>query len=116
MTQSLSLESRVARLEARNAITELSAQYAVACDVRDLDLLGSLFTEDAVLDTPNGSMQASGRAAIVALFERDWALDLGYRYRYQKYDNANDSADANAVFFTIAYAPKRERPDLDLTR
>ena len=49
MTQSLSLESRVARLEARNAITELSAQYAVACDVRDLDLLGSLFTEDAVL-------------------------------------------------------------------
>ncbi|HPD93172.1 MAG: nuclear transport factor 2 family protein [Rhodobacter sp.] len=74
MTQSLSLESRVARLEARNAITELSAQYAVACDVRDLDLLGSLFTEDAVLDTPNGSMQASGRAAIVALFERVLAI------------------------------------------
>lgn len=48
--------------------------------------------------------------------ERDWALDLGYRYRYQKYDNATASAEANAVFFTIAYAPQRERPDLDLTR
>ena len=35
---------------------------------------------------------------------------------YQKYDNNNDSADANAVFFTIAYRPRRERPDLDLTR
>ncbi|MCB1362289.1 MAG: nuclear transport factor 2 family protein [Rhodobacter sp.] len=69
MTHALSLESRLARLEARNAITELSAHYAVACDMRDLDLLGSLFTEDAVLDTPNGSMRASGRAAIIAMFD-----------------------------------------------
>lgn len=48
--------------------------------------------------------------------ERDWSLELGYRYRYQKYDNSTASAEANAVFFTVAYAPQRERPELDLTR
>lgn len=48
--------------------------------------------------------------------ERDWALELGYRYRYQKYDNQPDGADSNAVFVNIAYTPQRERPELDLTR
>ena len=39
--------------------------------------------------------------------ERDWSLEGGYRYRYQKYDSSSDSAEANAVFLTIDYRPRR---------
>ncbi|MCB1397888.1 MAG: nuclear transport factor 2 family protein [Rhodobacteraceae bacterium] len=69
MSETLSIESRLARLEARHEIAELCTRYAIACDVRDLDLLGSLFTTDAVFNTPNGSMRATGRAAIVEMFD-----------------------------------------------
>lgn len=33
-----------------------------------------------------------------------WAISGGYRYRYQKYDAATDSADSNAVFLGLSYA------------
>jgi hypothetical protein len=48
--------------------------------------------------------------------EREWSLEFGYRYRYQRYEERSGSATANAVYFTVAYAPQREGADLDLTR
>jgi uncharacterized protein (TIGR02246 family) len=41
-----SLEARLDRLESRDAIRQLPAKYALALDMRDLDALVSLFTED----------------------------------------------------------------------
>lgn len=62
------LERRIARLEARAELSELVTRYAIACDEHDIAKLASLFTVDAVFDSPNGLMQATGRQAIVDMF------------------------------------------------
>ena len=70
MNPPAALEERIDRLESRAAITELITAYAVACDTHDIDLLSSLFADDARFDTPSGVMRANGRAEITAMFER----------------------------------------------
>ena len=73
-------------------------------------------------EEPSGNRSGSDRDYVSVTprlryqLAREWSLDAGYRYRYQKYDDNSDSAQSNAVFFTLAYSPRRERPDLDLTR
>ena len=62
------LAARVARLEARAEIGELVTRYAIACDEHDIPHLQSLFTEDAVFDSPNGMMRANGRREIIDMF------------------------------------------------
>lgn len=54
-----SLEDRVRRLEALDAIRQLPAKYALALDMRDMDAMVSLFPEDVRVG--KGS---SGRAAL----------------------------------------------------
>lgn len=63
-----SLEARIARLEARQAIADLVTMYAVACDEHDMDTLMDLFAEDAVFTSPSGLMMADGRSAIEEMF------------------------------------------------
>lgn len=46
----MSLEDRLERLEHREAITELRAEYCYRIDSRDWDGYAALFTEDASLD------------------------------------------------------------------
>jgi ketosteroid isomerase-like protein len=70
MTDLAKLEARIDQLESRAAITELVTAYAVACDTHDIDLLSSLFTDDARFDTPSAVMKATGRVEITAMFER----------------------------------------------
>ena len=48
-------------------------------------------------------------------FDRDWRIEGGYRYRYQKYETNPSAAEANAVFLTLRYAPQREGSPFDLT-
>jgi uncharacterized protein (TIGR02246 family) len=55
--------SLVQRLEARQEIEELFAQYGATLDRRDFDAFGRLFTEDAVYGSSGGT-PARGRAAI----------------------------------------------------
>ena len=64
------LSRRVGQLEARAEISELCSAYAIACDEHDLVRLESLFTPDAVLDSPSKLLQANGRAEIMALYVR----------------------------------------------
>jgi ketosteroid isomerase-like protein len=52
----------VQRLEARQEIEELFAQYGASLDRRDFDAFGRLFTEDAVYG--GGATPTHGRAAI----------------------------------------------------
>jgi len=60
--------SRLDRLEARQEIEELFAQYGATLDRRDFDSFGRLFTEDAVYGA--GPTPAHGRAAIQAQLQQ----------------------------------------------
>jgi len=95
VTDLSALEARIARLEARNAIAELTTAYAVACDEHDIPSLSALFAEDAIFESPSGFMRAEGRDSIIAMFIRmlsgrgpgyHWTHDLIVRF---------DNADRN---------------------
>jgi ketosteroid isomerase-like protein len=60
--------SLVERLEARQEIEELFAQYGASLDRRDFDAFGRLFTEDAVYGS--GATPTRGRAAIQLLLQQ----------------------------------------------
>ena len=61
---------RVSMLEARAEIAELVSAYAIACDEHDIERLKTLFSEDAVLDSPSKLLAANGRDAIIAMYIR----------------------------------------------
>jgi len=95
------IESRLARLEARHEISELVTRYALACDEHDLDALAALFTEDAAFDTPNGLMQASGRDAIIAMFDQVLSVrGPGYHWTHDhiiRFDRGRDTAASGLI-------------------
>ncbi len=61
----LTLEQRVARLEALDAIRQLPAKYALALDMRDMDAMVSLFPADVRV-----GRDASGREALRSYMDR----------------------------------------------
>lgn len=54
------LERRIDRLESREQIREILVRYGLAVDDRDYELLGSLFTSDAVLRQASGVVKGKG--------------------------------------------------------
>lgn len=96
MTELSDLEARVARLEARAEIGELVTRYAIACDEHDMPHLESLFTEDAVFDSPNGLMRASGRAEVIGMFCKVLSIrGPGYHWTHDhiiRFDRGSDTA------------------------
>lgn len=109
MTDSLTIEARLARLEARWAIQELSTLYAVACDEHDLDNLSRVFTRDAVFDTPNGTMRAAGRDAIIAMFDQVLAVrGPGYHWTHDHlihFDRGTEDRASGVVFCHAETSP-----------
>jgi hypothetical protein len=69
MSDSQTLQERIARVEDRQALRELASQYNFSIDDRDLDTVGSLFTENAFFGSHDGAMGATGRQAIVDQFK-----------------------------------------------
>jgi len=67
------LEERVRELEDRTAISELIAQYGFHIDDRDVDALAGLFTNDAVMRSSDGVMNARGRDAVIEQFHGRFA-------------------------------------------
>lgn len=65
------LLQRIIRLEAAEASRKLACTYATALDGVDLELLDTLFTEDAVLEVPTQRFQ--GRAAVLGFFAEAFA-------------------------------------------
>jgi ketosteroid isomerase-like protein len=63
-------EKRLDRVESRTAIVEMCTAYGIACDFRDMRKLASLFTDDVVIRSVNGSMNARGIDAAIAMFNR----------------------------------------------
>jgi hypothetical protein len=73
------LEERVARLEAESQIRQLASRYCFYLDRREVDLIGTLFTENARVRSADGAMDASGRPALVELYlQRFEALGPGH--------------------------------------
>jgi ketosteroid isomerase-like protein len=70
----LTLEERVARLEARAEIRELVARYCFTVDARDVAGIAECFTRDGAMRSLDGAMDASGREAVVHQFHGRFAV------------------------------------------
>lgn len=70
----MTLEQRIARLEAREQIRELVATYCFIIDSRDIDGIGRCFTRSGSFRSIDGAMNASGREAIVEQFHGRFAV------------------------------------------
>jgi ketosteroid isomerase-like protein len=68
------LVTRIARLEARIAIRELVARYCFTVDERDIDGIAQCFTQDGVMRSVDGVMNAAGREAVIAQFHGRFAV------------------------------------------
>ncbi len=67
-------DSRLAEVEDREAIRDLTARYNFSIDSRDLGAVGTLFTDDAVFGSKDGAMRAVGRDPILKQFEARFAV------------------------------------------
>ncbi|MBF9033539.1 DUF4440 domain-containing protein [Rhodobacterales bacterium HKCCE2091] len=101
----MDLETRIARLEAREEIGELVTRYAIACDEHDIPALTELFTADAVFDSPNGTMQAEGREAIIAMFCKVLAIrGPGYHWTHDRIVRFDRGSEDRASGLVLSHA------------
>jgi ketosteroid isomerase-like protein len=68
------LEARLSRLEAESQIRQLIARYCFTIDDRDLEGIAALFTEDAVVRSIDGVMNATGLEAIMDQYRGRFAV------------------------------------------
>jgi ketosteroid isomerase-like protein len=69
-----SIESRLAQVEDRLAIRDLTARYNFAIDNRDLKSVGELFTDNGSFGSKDGAMRAVGRDAVLTQFESRFSV------------------------------------------
>lgn len=74
MSNTLTLEERIARVEDRLALREMVSRYNISIDNRDLDTVGSLFTANAFFGSADGAMGATGPQAIVDQFKSRFSV------------------------------------------
>ncbi|GAB4137912.1 MAG: hypothetical protein Tsb0016_03430 [Sphingomonadales bacterium] len=70
----MTLETRIAALEAREEIRNLVARYCFVIDDRDIDGIAALMAPDAVFRSADGVMNARGRDAIIDQFHGRFAV------------------------------------------
>lgn len=75
------LGQRLAMIEAREEIRDLVVRYGMAVDDRDMETVGSLFTDDAVFRHGDDSIVNHGRQEIVD-FYTDRLRSYGATYHY----------------------------------
>jgi ketosteroid isomerase-like protein len=79
----MNIETRIARLEAESEIRQLIARYCFTIDDREREAIAALFTEDAIVRSADGVMEAAGRDAVMRLYEgRFDALGPGAHYMH----------------------------------
>ena len=69
----------ILRLEARQQLSDLAANYCMVVDDRDIEALADLYTSDAELEAAAG--KAAGREAIIAYYRERLSL-FGPTYHY----------------------------------
>jgi hypothetical protein len=90
----MSIEDRIARIEAELQIRGLIARYCFTIDDRDLLGIETLFTEDARVASQDGVMEARGVQAIMDQFRGRFSV-LGPGAHYM-HDVAIDFTDAHS--------------------
>lgn len=99
------LRRRIGQLEARNEIGELASAYAVACDEHDMPRLLSLFTEDAVMDSPRGLLRATGRKAIGEMFVGLFRIrGPGYHWTHDRFVEFDPKDPDRATGVVLSHA------------
>ena len=88
MSETMSLEQRLARVEAQLAIQQLPIRYALAVDGRDLDSLADLFVDDV-----NCGRWGIGREALKTFYASEHILQSFYRSIHQICGHAVDLID-----------------------
>jgi ketosteroid isomerase-like protein len=73
-TGARTLESRLAEVEDRAAIRDLTARYNICIDNRDLKSVGELFADQASFGSKDGAMRATGRESILKQFESRFSV------------------------------------------
>jgi ketosteroid isomerase-like protein len=96
------LLARIDRLESRFAIAEIVANYCKSCDDRDVPLLRSLFTEDAVIRSRDGVMTSEGLDAVMQMYGGRFAV-LGVSAHWThdhivRFDDADPNRATGEVF------------------
>lgn len=100
-----SLERRIDRLEARAEIGELVSAYAIACDEHDMPRLTSLFTEDAVFDSPSKLLVAKGRADIAAMFVKLFDIrGPAFHWTHDRFVAFDDADPDRATGLVLSHA------------
>ena len=97
------LERRVARLEAREQIRDLVAEYSMAVDDRDIPTIARLFAADAVFAHADGTMTVEGRDAI-AEFYASRLGSMGPTFHYPHSHRIEFVDDDNATGVVLAHA------------
>lgn len=98
-------ETRLDRLESRAEIGELCARYCVACDDQDLDDLRTLFTDDAVVCSRNGAMDAVGLDAVMAMFKAMFAIrGPSFHWSHDRFVDFDDRDPDRATGRVLAHA------------
>jgi ketosteroid isomerase-like protein len=77
----MELQERIERLESRESIRTLVADYSMAVDDRDVDTIGTLFAENGIFGHADGSAVMHGRQAIVDFYNGRLG-DMGPTYHY----------------------------------
>lgn len=78
-----SIEARLDRLEAESQIRQLIARYCIEIDNRALDKVAALFTEDAVVKSADGVMNAKGVENVIEQYRgRFTVLGAGAHYMH----------------------------------
>lgn len=70
----MTLEARIARLEAESQIRQLVARYCFTIDDRQRDAIAALFAPDAIVRSADGVMHAVGVDAIMAQYDGRFEL------------------------------------------
>ena len=70
----MEFESRIARLEAEADIRRLVSRYSFDVDDRELKRIATLFTTDATVRSADGEMMATGRDAIIGMYQKRFSV------------------------------------------
>tara|TARA_B100001778_G_scaffold183293_1_gene150937 strand:+ start:1763 stop:2305 length:543 start_codon:yes stop_codon:yes gene_type:complete len=99
----MELQKRIERLESRESIRNLVADYSMAVDDRDIDTIGTLFAEKGVFGHADGSAVMHGRQAIVDFYNGRLG-DMGPTYHYPHSHKITFTAANTAEGIVLAHA------------
>ena len=99
----MGLEERIAFLEAREEIRALVTDYSMAVDDRDVNTIGTLFTEDGIFGHADGSAVMNGRKEIVDFYNGRLG-DMGPTYHFPHSHKITFINETHAEGIVLAHA------------